>query len=178
MSPSPLSEFSRMVRHRPLPAEPILLEPTIEQRAALAKRFGLPSIEAFRATVRLIDAGKAIIAEGHLSASVHQACSISGEPFPVLIEEPLSLRFVQQSTQEHDPEVEIELTREELDEIEYSGDSFDLGEAVAQSLELAMDPYAQGPDADAMRQEANIESDDNQAPTGPLAEALAALKKN
>lgn len=178
MSVVPESEFSRMVRHRPLPAEPIVLEPTAQERIALAERFGLPSIETLRATVTLDDDGKAIKAKGHLSAAVHQACAVSGEPFPVTIEEPLSLRFVQPSPVIHDPDTEIELTREELDEIEYSGDSFDLGEAVAQSLELAMDPYAEGPNADAMRDKANIESDENRAPSGPLAEALAALKKD
>ena len=46
----------------------------------------------------------------------------------------------------------------------------------AQTLALAIDPYAEGPDADATREKAGIKSDD--APSGPLAEALgAALKK-
>ena len=73
-------------------------------------------------------------------------------------------------------EIEIELAADDLDEIEYSGITFDLGEAVAQSLGLAIDPYAEGPNADATRKAAGISSDDE--PSGPLAEALKALKKD
>ena len=66
---------------------------------------------------------------------------------------------------------------EDLDEIEYEGDSFDLGEAIAQTLGLAIDPYREGPDADSARRESGIQSDESIQPSGPLAEALAALKK-
>ena len=62
-----------------------------------------------------------------------------------------------------------------MDEIFYEGDSFDLGEAVAQSLALAIDPFACGPDADRVRQEKGLSADDQ--PSGPFA-ALAALKKD
>ncbi len=64
-------------------------------------------------------------------------------------------------------------------ELEYEGDSFDLGEALAQTLGLAIDPYREGPDAEAVRNEAGIESDEefDAAPKGPLAEALAGLRK-
>lgn len=52
----------------------------------------------------------------------------------------------------------------------------DLGEAVAQSLGLAIDPYAIGPDADTARKEVGIVQEGEQE--GPLAAALAALKKD
>ena len=84
-------------------------------------------------------------------------------------------RFVPEGEPSDEPDIEIELDADELDEIEFSGESFDLGEAVAQSLGLAIDPYAEGPNADAARKEAGITGDD--APSGLLAEALAALKK-
>ena len=88
--------------------------------------------------------------------------------------------FVEESAPEptDDDTIEIELDAEDLDEIEYAGDTFDLGEAVAQSLGLAFDPYAEGPNADAVRVEKGIASDEDQAPSGPLAEALKALKKD
>jgi hypothetical protein len=68
----------------------------------------------------------------------------------------------------------VELSEEELDDIPYTGPAFDLGEAVAQSLALAIDPYAAGPEADAVRKETGLT--DKQA-SGPFA-ALAALKKD
>ena len=53
-----------------------------------------------------------------------------------------------------------------------------LGEAIAQTLALAIDPYREGPDADEARKKAGIVSDEDHAPSGPLAEALAGLKKD
>ena len=70
----------------------------------------------------------------------------------------------------------VKISPEELDEIEYHGEMFDLGEAVAQSLALAIDPYAEGPNADAARKAAGIVLEGEQ--DGPLAAFLAGLKKN
>lgn len=173
-------EFSRMVKARQLPAAALVLEANEAERTALAKRFGLPSVLALRAVASLEQDGKAVRATGSLSAVIVQNCSISGEEFEVAIEEPLALRFVEEGritpALSEDEEIEIELSPDDCDEIEYSGESFDLGEAVAQSLGLAIDPYAEGPNADAARKEAGIEGDD--APSGPLAEALKALKRD
>ena len=51
---------------------------------------------------------------------------------------------------------------------------FDLGEAVAQDLALAIDPYAVGPGAERARKEAGLL---DEAAAGPFA-ALEALKKS
>lgn len=166
-------EFSRPVKARHLPADPLVLEASAEERAALAERFGVIAIESLRAEVRLDPDKQAIVAEGSFAADLVQTCAVSGEDFPVRIEEPLALRFVPPAAPV--AEEEIELAAEDCDEIEFEGDSFDLGEAVAQSLGLAIDPYARGPNADAVRQQAGLRQE---GATGPLAEALAALKKN
>ena len=71
---------------------------------------------------------------------------------------------------------EIELEADDCDEIEYTGDMFDLGEAVAQTLGLAIDPYAEGPNAEAVRAAAGIVTDGEQ--DGPLAAMLAGLKRD
>lgn len=174
------SELTRMVKVRPLPANPVVVETTETERAALASRFGLPCVHSLRAKLSLEQDGKAVLATGSLEAKIVQACAISGEEFDVTISEPLSLRFVEEGTLDPalalDEEIEIELSPDECDEIEYAGDSFDLGEAVAQSLGLAIDPYAEGPNADAARRNAGITGDD--VPSGPLAEALKGLKQD
>ncbi|NVE94897.1 YceD family protein [Altererythrobacter lutimaris] len=181
MNASAAPEFSRPIKVKPLPGETLKLEARAEEREALALRFSLTSIESLRAQVDVAEDGRAIRASGTLSAEITQSCAISGEDFAVTIDEPLALSFLEESLIDRDPateldgEIEIELDAEDLDEIAYSGDSFDLGEAVAQTLGLAIDPYAEGPNADAARKQAGIVSDD--APSGPLAEALAALKK-
>ncbi|WP_394730767.1 YceD family protein [Altererythrobacter sp. GH1-8] len=175
------SEFSRFVKVKPLHGDTLKLEASDAERAALAARFGLPAISSLVAEVELEEDGKAVRATGVLRADIIQACAISGDDFTVSLNEPLALRFVEESLIDRDPaleegDIEIELDAEDLDEMGYSGESFDLGEAIAQSLGLAIDPYAEGPNAEAARKQAGITGDD--APTGPLAEALAALKKS
>lgn len=173
-------ELQRTVKLRPLPAAPVVIEATEAERVALAYRFGLSAIDRLTAEVSLEEDGKAVLARGRLQAQITQNCAISGEDFPVTIDEPILLRFVEEGAIDpalsQDADIEVELSGEDCDEIEFSGDAFDLGEAVAQSLGLAIDPYAIGPNADAVRAKAGIISDDT--PSGPLAAALAALKKD
>ena len=173
-------ELSRMVKARSLPAEPVVIEADEAERAALARRFGLPRVDSLRAEVTLEEDGKAVLATGRLEAAVQQNCAVSHEEFAVVIDEPLALRFVEEDAIDpalsEDEEIEVELSPEDCDEIEYSGEMFDLGEAVAQSLGLAIDPYAIGPEADTARKEVGIVQEGEQE--GPLAAALAALKKD
>lgn len=164
-------EFSRPVQLRHVDARLHRLEANEAERAALAARFGLVSIGRLDAAVELERKGEAVDATGTLEADIVQSCAISGEDLPVTIREPLAFRFVPE-TPAPVSEDEIELESSELDEIPYSGGTFDLGEAVAQSLALAIDPYAVGPDAEDARKEAGLleESD-----AGPFA-ALKGLK--
>ncbi|MEQ5789155.1 DUF177 domain-containing protein [Erythrobacter sp. NFXS35] len=167
-----------MVKTRPLPGAPLVIEASAAERAALAARFGLGEIAVLRAEVALEAKPSAIRATGRLNARVMQPCAVSGEPFPVTIDEPIDLRFIEQrgsAASGEGEEIEIELEADDCDEIEFSGDMFDLGEAVAQTLGLAIDPYAEGPGADAARKAAGIVAEGEQ--DGPLAAMLSTLKK-
>jgi uncharacterized metal-binding protein YceD (DUF177 family) len=151
--------------------KPIAIEADEAERAALAERFGLVSIRSLAAEVTLDPTGDVVRANGTLRASIVQICAISGDDLPVEVVEPLSLRLVPESavpTAE-----EIELSEDELDEIPFDGRHFDLGEAVAQSLALAIDPYATGPQAEDVRNSGVIA---DEASVGPFA-ALAKLKR-
>jgi uncharacterized metal-binding protein YceD (DUF177 family) len=165
------TEFPREVDLRHLPSEALELAASPEECRALARRFGLVKIERLGATLTLAHDGDAVTADGHMAAAIVQSCAISGEDLPVAIDEPLHFRFVPERPVE---EEEIELGAEELDEIPYDGQSIDVGEAVAQSLALAIDPYATGPEAERVRKEAGLS---DEAASGPFA-ALAALKKD
>ncbi len=170
-------EFSRVVKFKALSAGDLALSASPDERIALAERFSIESVEALDATVAFEGAGPRLRVTGTLVADVVQACAISGESFPHRISEALDFVFVPEGQNAHvetGADIEIELQSDELDEIEYDGESFDLGEAIAQSLGLAIDPYAEGPNADAAREAAGIIGDD--APSGPLAEALKGLK--
>lgn len=166
-------EFSRPFDTRQAGGPPLVLEPTEDERRRLAARFQLASIDEMRATMSVTGEGQVFEAKGKLEARIMQLCAISGEDFPVTISEPIALRFVP-ARADHAPDEELEITADDCDEIEYEGTVFDLGEAVAQSLALAIDPFAEGPNADRARAEHNLAGD---AASGPFA-ALAALKKD
>ncbi len=165
-----------MIKARPLPAGAVVIEASEAERAALALRFGLGAVESLRAEVVLDAKPRAIRATGRLKAAILQPCAISGEDFPVTIDEPVDLRFVEENQRPAAEGEEIELEADDCDEIAFTGEMFDLGEAVAQTLGLAIDPYAEGPDADAARAAAGIVKEGEQ--DGPLAALLAGLKKS
>lgn len=168
----PVPEYSYLVDLRQITDAALTLAPDEAARRRLAGRFGITAIPAMQATVQLVREGERVTATGRLIADVIQACRISAEDFPVHIDEPVHMRFVP-PVGEITPDEEVELTVDDLDEIEYEGTAFDLGEALAQTLALAIDPFAEGPNADAFRAQHGLTGE---TPTGPFA-ALAALKK-
>lgn len=163
-------EFSRPIDRRRLPAGKVELAPNEQERAALAKRFDIIRIDRLEAQLTLEEKGDAVLARGRLQADIVQSCAVSAEDLPVTIDEPLELRFVAERPVEVE---ELELGADELDEIAFDGEELDLGEAVAQSLALSIDPYPVGPEAERARREAGLVEE---AASGPFA-ALAALKK-
>lgn len=175
---SETNELVRLVKPRALPAGKMAVEASEAECAALAKRFGVTAIRKLKADADFGEKDGAVLVNGILTATIEQPCAVTRDSLSYDIYEPFSLRFVPAGQMlEYQEDEEFELTEEELDEIEYEGDSFDLGEAIAQTLGLAIDPYREGPGADAVREEAGIESDEDSRPSGPLAEALSALKK-
>lgn len=167
-------EFSRIVKVRPQAPERLAVHAEDAERAALAARFDIPEIRSLTADLVFDADGPAITAKGRMVADLVQTCAVAGDDFPVRIDEALDLRFVPVGTLSIADEDEVELDSDGPDEIEYDGESIDVGEAIAQSLGLSIDPYAEGPNADAVRREAGIVDED--APRGPLADALRALR--
>lgn len=162
------SEFSRPQRLDTIGDEPrsVAIEADEAERKALAGRFGLIAIECLTAqfTIRRNAAG--IQAEGRVEASVIQACSITGDPLPAMIDEPVALRFVAAGQSEQD---EVELSDDDLDVIEMEGGAVDLGEAAAETLALALDPFPRGPGAEAALRDAGVISEEEAGPFGALA---------
>lgn len=167
-----MSEFSRTYDPRLLPGSAVELTASEAERAALAQRFGLVRIDQMSARIDLEREAAGASAKGRLQAEIVQSCAVSGEDLPVSINEPINLHFIP-ARGPSAPDEEIELEAEELDEIEFEGSLFDLGEALAQTLALAIDPYAVGPNAEEARRKAGLLDKDT---SGPFA-ALAALKK-
>lgn len=161
-------EFSRPVDLRQITAAPLTLVATPEERAALTARFELVRIDRLEASVSLEADGAVVAVTGRLHADWIQPCAVSGEDLAQSADEAIDLRFVP-ARSDHRPDEEVDLSESELDELEYTGTAFDLGEAVAQSLALAIDPFAAGPQAEAARKAAGIVSQGQASPFAALA---------
>lgn len=166
-------EFSRVIDLRQIGNKPVHLVADETERRRLAGRFSLSAIDSLEADIELVPEGPVVTATGRLRAAVVQACAVSGEDFPVTLDEPLFVRFVP-AVRRDVPDEEIELDADDLDEVEYQGTAFDVGEAVAQSLALAIDPFAEGPNAEAARKAAGLS---DPSASGPFA-ALSALRRD
>jgi len=136
------------------------------ERAALARRFDLIGIERLAGdfTIRREAAGIAVA--GRVTATLIQACSVTGDPLSATIDEPVDLLFVPSGA---DGVEEVELDDGELDVIAYDGGAIDLGETAAETMALALDPFPRGPGAAAALKAAGVISEEEAGPFGALA---------
>lgn len=165
-------EFSRVVRLNEVGDGTRARDVTadVQERAALARRFGLLALDRLDATAHIIPEGESWLVTGSLGADFVQACIATGEPVRAKIETPFSVRFVRdlESTEAE----EIELSDEDCDLVALNGERIDLGETVAQSLALNLDPYPRVPGADEKLRALGVLSEEE---SGPFA-ALKGLK--
>ena len=166
-------EFSRSVRVDALGTAPrkLHIEAEDAERAALARRFGLIAIDRLAAELSLSRSGNEVAVAGTLSAAVTQACAATGAPLAAEVEAPFELVFRPQPEAGDDDE-EVELGEGDLDVVFYDSASIDVGEAVAETLLLNLDPYPRVPGAEEALKAAGVKSEEE---AGPFA-ALAGLK--
>jgi uncharacterized metal-binding protein YceD (DUF177 family) len=172
-----VNEFSRLYRIDALSTEPLRVEIEAgpDECEALARRFGLVAVDSLTAQAELSRSGDAARAAGRLRARVTQSCVASAEPVEAEVAEDFQVDFRPLPDGDR-PEEEVELGEGELDVAFYEGGAIDLGEAVAQSLLLGLDPYPRSPAAEAALREAGVRSEDEaRLEASPFA-ALAALK--
>jgi uncharacterized metal-binding protein YceD (DUF177 family) len=170
-------EFSRPFRIDTIGADgrPVRVEADAAERAALARRFDLPAIDRLEAELTLARNGGLVFAKGRIGADVTQSCVATGEPVAAAIDEPFEIMFSPPPTPARGDE-EIELSAGECDIIFYSGASVDVGEAVAETLSLSLDPWPRVPGADAVLKEAGVKGEDEAGPFGALAGLKDKLK--
>ena len=169
-------EFSRPVKLDTLGGQPrelkLVAEP--EERAALARRFGLLALDRLEADVVATRREEEIALHGTLRAEVVQACVASAAPVPAALIVPFDIRFRPLPTPGGADE-EVELDEGEMDVIFYDCREIDLGEAVAETLSLNLDPYPRAPDADSVLRAAGVAREGEVEKESPFA-ALAGLK--
>src|SRR3978361_147846 len=133
--------------HRPVSLDRIgphgldlTIEATPAECAALAVRMNLPAVVKLSCAFHLIREGRdTVLARGVLRATVTQTCVITLDDFDAPVQEVFQVRFVPsgEETDDLDPESE--------GEIPFEGNTIDLGEAAAEQLGLALDPYPRMP---------------------------------
>ena len=141
-----MSEFERKVRIDALGTAPLALDVSADaaERVALAARFGLVAIHRLHASAEIVREGMTIEARGTIEAGVIQSCVATGDDVPAKIAEPFALRFVPEAIEDGG---DLELDEGALDIVTYAGSAIDLGEAAAQTLALALDPWPRAPGA-------------------------------
>jgi uncharacterized metal-binding protein YceD (DUF177 family) len=87
---------------------------------------------------------------------------------PASVGETFTIRFRPEPT-EGPAEEETELGEDELDVMFYDGAMIDVGEAVAQTLALNLDPYPRAPDSGDALREAGVLDEGQAGPFGALA---------
>ena len=144
------------------------------ERAALARRFDLLDLPRLEAEIRLrrVRAGRFIEAEVQLSAAIVQSCVVTLEPVPAALEESFCELYGPIGGAEA-AAGEVAVDPDSPEPVD--GASLDLGEAVAQHLALALDPYPRAPGAVAPGTEAGAAEAEAERHS-PFA-ALAALKR-
>lgn len=145
-------EFSRPVDVLRLGPEGISYDiaASADERAALARRFDLLALDQLSARVTLTPvAGGFYRLAATLEATLTQACVATLEPVASRIEDSFSLLYGALDAQR---EVVLDGESETVEPLE--GGMIDIGEAVAQQLSLAIDPFPRAPEAPAQAEAA------------------------
>lgn len=177
MSPI-VPEFSRPVRVDQIPAAGITMEVSANpaELAALAKRFGLQTIERLDAALRLkaMAGGALIRLDGHFAADVVQTCVVTLEPVPAHVEEEFTLTYGAAEPEVPGEEIELSLDDEDPPDPIVDG-AIDVGEAVAEHVALALEPFPRKPGI--AFEGAGDAPDEEEKKPSPFA-VLAQLRKN
>lgn len=162
-------EFSRTVRVDQLArhTQPVTITAGPAEREALARRFNLLGLDRLEADYALSEENGAVMARGRVRAELAQPCVATGTPVPEKIDSDFLLRFVREGEDLSEGD-ELELDAEDCDTIGYDGQVIDIGEAVAETMALAMTPYPRSPDADRYLREAGVLTEDQASPFAAL----------
>ena len=180
------NEFSRRLVIEPWPGDGMTVDVSADaaERRALAERFDLLEVHALRGHGRLERRGAELVLRGWLEADVVQECVVSLEPVPARLRQPVERRYRLGRVSEaerarFEPHGTVVLDDDEAEIEPVIGREVDLGEAFAEELGLALEPYprAAGPsplDAGNLGPHVSVGSEDR--PSKPFA-ALRQLQE-
>lgn len=164
-----VNEFSHVIKLNDIGAGAanVRLSADADERAGLAARFDLAGLESLEANIAVSRDAKGILAKGRFQAELAQCCVATGDPVSATLDEPVTILFVSEPAVGTDAEIELEA--DDCDTMFHDGLGVDLGEAVAQSLGLALDPYPRSPKAEIALKVAGVKGEDELTSFGALA---------
>lgn len=141
---TPELEFSRPLDVTRVPAqgslERIAAEPT--ECAALAERFGLPSVHSLKAELQVSRwRGEGLKIKGRFTVDLDQTCVVTLEIFRSTLADEFESYFLPLGTSAGANSALIEAGDAEP----FSNGIIDMGEVVAEAVALALDPYPKKP---------------------------------
>ena len=113
------------------------------ERAALARRFALLSLDRLTAEIELVrEAAGTILLSARFEAVFEQECIVTLEPVAGCVVEHFRLRYGPPEAEAHAPAGDDDPAFEPLGD-----EAIDVGEAVAQEFSLALPPFPRAADA-------------------------------
>ncbi len=179
MTQRPAPEFSRAIPVESLEdGETVIdIEADADERAALARRFGLLAVDSLTAKVGLtpVDVGRVRV-HGALAAEVTQACVVTLEPVTTRVEASFERLYGADAPEEAGGLITDADTGESPEPFAHG--AVDVGEAVAEQLALELDPFPRAPEVafDGFSSGFKSVGDDDIGNAGPFA-VLARLKE-
>jgi hypothetical protein len=150
----PTNEFSRRLVIDPWPGGSISVDVSAgaAERRALAARFDLLELPALRGHGRLERRGDELVLRGWLEADVVQECVVTLEPAPAQIRQSIERRYRLDGTRQaaeaaYEPHGTVVLDDDAVVVEPVIGREIDVGEAFAEELGAALDPYPRAPGA-------------------------------
>ncbi|MCS6985982.1 MAG: DUF177 domain-containing protein [Sphingomonadaceae bacterium] len=123
--------------HIPAAGLDLRLEADADVRAAIARRFDWLALDRLVAEVRVQRIAGGARVMGRVTAQAALACVASGEPVAAVVDERFDLRFLPSG-----PALdEVELSADDLDVLPLDADGVAVGEAVVQTVALALPAY-------------------------------------
>ena len=132
-----------------MPAEgrELAVEPSTEERAAVAAQLGITAVDRLKARLKVVKFRGGLRVTGQLEAEITQPSVVSLEPVSQVIDEPIDRVFLPAGSAEAAApaphagvEVFVDLEGDDPPD-HFSGPEVDLSDLVIEALALAVDPY-------------------------------------
>lgn len=173
-------ELSRPVVVDELPnhGRKIDLQPTDAERAAIALRLDLITLDQFAGIISIRpEIGREIVADGEVTASFVQTCVVTGEPVEQTMTINISRRYSEDASEFDDTDEDEDMQNDEIDEgpDPIHNGIVDVGEAAVEELALQIPSYPRASGAEFSNIIEDVDTGDDKP--NPFAK-LAALKNS